>query len=216
MSTTLAEQISTLRSIKGRLSQRDSNFASDLLASYAKHNRLSPKQEPWVAVLIARVENPTAKPPARQVNVGTFTGVVELFNQAKAHLKFPKIVLVCEGQKVILSVAGDRSKTPGSINITGEGQFPNRQWFGRVDASGAWEPSRSTTPAMLAALETLLSALAADPARVAREHGRLTGQCCFCNLPLKDERSTAAGYGPVCAKHYGLESQWKEAAKRAA
>ena len=28
--------------------------------------------------------------------------------------------------------------------------------------------------------------------------------CCFCNRALEDERSTAVGYGPICAGHFGL------------
>lgn len=35
-------------------------------------------------------------------------------------------------------------------------------------------------------------------------HGKMTGKCCFCNSPLIDQKSTDVGYGPVCAKHYGL------------
>ena len=50
----------------------------------------------------------------------------------------------------------------------------------------------------------LLTRFAADPAKVASEHGALTGSCCFCNKALKDERSTQVGYGSTCAKHYGL------------
>ena len=31
-----------------------------------------------------------------------------------------------------------------------------------------------------------------------------SGRCCFCHQSLDDERSTARGYGPVCAEHFGL------------
>lgn len=34
--------------------------------------------------------------------------------------------------------------------------------------------------------------------------GRETGVCCFCALLLTDPRSIFAGYGPICAAHYGL------------
>ena len=40
---------------------------------------------------------------------------------------------------------------------------------------------------------------------MARSHGHRTGYCCFCGQLLTDEeRSVAFGYGPVCAKHWGL------------
>ena len=34
--------------------------------------------------------------------------------------------------------------------------------------------------------------------------GHETGNCCFCGRELTDERSVSAGYGPICAGHYGL------------
>ena len=40
--------------------------------------------------------------------------------------------------------------------------------------------------------------------------GRESGSCQFCNRPLRDERSTKAGYGPTCAERWGLA--WGEAA----
>jgi len=58
-------------------------------------------------------------------------------------------------------------------------------------------------------VQKLLSELAKDPIKVAKEHGKLSGKCCFCNKALTDEKSTAAGYGPVCSKHYHLEDQYK-------
>jgi hypothetical protein len=42
------------------------------------------------------------------------------------------------------------------------------------------------------------------PQEAANSYGRLTGRCCFCGLPLKDERSLGVGYGAVCASNYGL------------
>jgi hypothetical protein len=38
----------------------------------------------------------------------------------------------------------------------------------------------------------------------AAEFGHVTGQCVFCMRELTDERSIAAGYGPVCADYYSL------------
>jgi hypothetical protein len=34
-----------------------------------------------------------------------------------------------------------------------------------------------------------------------------TGRCCFCNHKIgegEDNRSAAVGYGPECAKHFGV------------
>jgi len=149
-------------------------------------------------------------PVAPVVEVGSFAGVINLFAAAKAHLKYPKITLSCEGERVTLSVAGPTSKAPGSVNVVGEGRYPNREWFGRVSPNGEWVPSRSGS-ALLAPLTALLTEFAANPAKVAKEHGRLTGSCCFCNKTLglgEDKRSIVVGFGPVCADHFGLKAEW--------
>lgn len=43
----------------------------------------------------------------------------------------------------------------------------------------------------------------------ARRHGQETKVCSFCGLHLSDPHSVEAGYGPICAAHYGLP--WGEA-----
>ena len=157
---------------------------------------------------------PVAVAPPTPVSVGSFSGVIALFDAAKAHLKFPKITLLCEGKVIRLSVAGPRSKTPGSVNVAGEGSYPNREWFGRVSPSGEWIPSRSGS-AIAAPLTALLTEFAANPAGVAKAHGKLTGNCCFCNKVLglgDDKRSIGVGFGPVCAEHYGLKAEWLKGA----
>lgn len=50
--------------------------------------------------------------------------------------------------------------------------------------------------------------VAEDPEAAAVENGFLTGNCCFCASGLHDHRSTAVGYGPICAKRYKLP--WSE------
>jgi Family of unknown function (DUF6011) len=153
-------------------------------------------------------------PQAGPVAVGSFSGVIALFEAAKAHLKYPKITLVCEGRKITLSVAGPQSKTPGSVNVVGEGRFPNRDWFGRVSPMGLWMPSRSGS-AIMEPLTALLTEFATNPAQVAKQHGKLTGNCCFCNKTLgkgEDKRSIGVGFGPVCAEHFGLKDEWLKGA----
>jgi hypothetical protein len=79
----------------------------------------------------------------------------------------------------------------------------SRDWLGRVLLDGTYQPSREAN-GRTEAITQRLRAFAADPAKVAAEHGRLTGCCCFCAKTLTDERSTAVGYGQTCAGHYGL------------
>lgn len=49
-----------------------------------------------------------------------------------------------------------------------------------------------------------LLAVSVDPRAEAKRYAVLTSRCSFCNLPLTDEGSIEAGYGPVCAEHWGL------------
>lgn len=128
-------------------------------------------------------------------------GIMNLFAKAQAHLKWPKIRLTTPtGQTLCLKLAGNQSKNPGHLMITDGGPYGANKYFGRVDLQGNWNPGRDNTPEVV----ELLNKLSDDPAGVAAAYGKLTGNCCFCNLPLSDDRSTAVGYGPVCANHYGL------------
>jgi hypothetical protein len=166
----------------------------------------------------AVAQAPKAPAPQAQA-VGELSGVLALFAKAKTHLKFPAIVLGVpeidntqdvEGFTLRLTIAGPRAKVPGSVTVTTQDRVWNRfeqedqrEWLGRVTVDGTYQPSRAAN-GRTEAIVRRLAELAANPAKVAAEHGRLTGRCCFCNTALSDERSTAVGYGPTCADHFGL------------
>lgn len=148
-------------------------------------------------------------------NIGSFEEVIALMQRAGAKLRYPKIRLQTEtGQPVVLSVAGSKSKAPGTVNVTDGGSFEDGTWFGRVSPDGKWSPSGRVSQATQASVQTLLSALAQDAAATAAKYGKLTGQCCFCAKPLTDARSTEVGYGGTCAKNYGLP--WGTPARKVA
>jgi hypothetical protein len=138
-------------------------------------------------------------------------GTFALFEQAIAHaLKYPKIRLqTADGRPVVLSRAGSKSKYPGQIMVTDGGPFGANLYFGRIDSEGIFHATNSASAPVFALLERL----SVNPVETASEYGRLTGNCCFCQLPLKDARSTSVGYGPVCAEHFGLEwgKEWRAA-----
>lgn len=145
--------------------------------------------------------------PLATARVGSMASVLALFAKAKTHLKYPAIVLsVPEADMTLrLSVAGPRAKVPGSITVltaerNGDG---GRAWIGRIHTDGTFEISPRVN-GKEGTITARLEAFAADPAKVAAEHGHLTGACCFCNKALTDERSTEVGYGPVCAGHFDL------------
>lgn len=139
------------------------------------------------------------------VSDGSMLGIVELLHRAKAAgLLFPKLWLQLPDETPLrISVAGQRSSTPGFLMLTDGAPFGENRFFGRISPTGQFEIGRDGGE-MRDALVDLLTKLAADPAGVAAEFGHLTGHCCFCWLKLSDERSVAVGYGKICAGKFGL------------
>lgn len=196
--------IQELTTVLPKLPASQQSFALSLIEQSGRR-ALSDKQLYWVNKLIADAKTPTVAPAT--VNVGNLQGINELFNKARKHLKFPAIVMsVPAANKLIrINVAGPNAKHPGTLNIT-SGEKPEgerRDWFGRVMLDGSYVPSNGAGP-VAQAISERLKAFAADPAGIAAEHGKLIGRCCFCNIALSDKRSTAVGYGKICAEHYGL------------
>jgi len=116
---------------------------------------------------------------------------------AKARgLKFPKVrFLAPGGGEFRLNVAGAQSKAPGSIQV-----LLDAVWIGRVTPTGDVHGALSARPDLIAALQVIAS----DPAAAAKAYGALMCRCSFCDLPLTDDGSVEVGYGPVCARRYGL------------
>jgi Family of unknown function (DUF6011) len=201
--------MSTLQALHAALpllSSKNADFARSLLLQDEKGRKLSEKQQYWVEKLVAEATAPKAEPVAPVV-VGDVSGIIALFNQAGAKLKFPKIRLALEnGAPVVLSRSGQASKAPGSINVTDGGPFGSNVWYGRVSTGGEFKAGKSASASVVA----LLTALAADPAGVAGAHGKITGSCVFCAKKLSDKRSLEVGYGETCATNYGLA--WGEVA----
>jgi hypothetical protein len=203
--------LSALREVLPKLSASDASFASSLLAQHARKGSLSPKQWPWVDKLVERASAPP-KAPGSSAEIGSLAGILALFDKAKGKLKYPAIVLAAPelpgGLRV--NVAGPKSKAPGSLNVMSveksePGQWGNlqRAYYGRVGLDGRYVSS-AKGEAYVVSIAAKLRAFSEAPAAVAAEYGRLNGACCFCGLKLEDERSVAVGYGPVCAKNWGL------------
>jgi hypothetical protein len=49
-----------------------------------------------------------------------------------------------------------------------------------------------------------LARLSSDPIGFMAECSKDVGRCCYCPQPLEDARSKKMGYGPICAKRWGL------------
>jgi hypothetical protein len=132
-------------------------------------------------------------------------GVVDLLARARAAgLQYPKLWLALpDGTPLRITVAGERSRTPGYLVLTDDGRYPNNLYFGRISPAGVLEFGRDAGTRRDALIE-LLTRLAFNPAKVAADYGHMTGNCCFCSLKLKDARSIAVGYGRTCAQKFSL------------
>ncbi len=194
-----APQVAALQAVMGSMSARDAEFAGSLVTNFYRFGRLSDKQFAWVDTLTQRVTNPApAAPAAVQVNVQQ---IQAMFDRAGRTLKRIKVKLQSvEGQPVAFGRAGPASKYAGQILVTDGGPFGANKYFGRIDINGDFHATRQAGADVLA----LVQEFAAEPEATAGKYGRLTGACSFCNHGLKDSRSTELGYGPVCAKRFGL------------
>lgn len=177
--------------------QRSSRFACDLLHRHVRG--LTDGQWAWVHKLATEAQQQATAEQQPGV-AADFAAIVRLMNHAAQHLQHPRITLAVGTVTVRLSLAGRQSRNPGSINVTDDKPFGSNKYFGRIDTTGRFIPGRDLTDEVR---ETIRQ-LAADPARFAGEYGRLHGVCCFCRLRLRDERSTAVGYGEICAGNWGL------------
>lgn len=96
-----------------------------------------------------------------------------------------------------LQRAGDRARYPGSINVTSTGY--DKKWYGRILQNGEFQMS----PACTDDVREFIVAFSKSPEKISAWFGRNSGNCCYCNKWLTDERSLEVGYGPACAENYG-------------
>lgn len=125
------------------------------------------------------------------------SSIVQFLKAAQQRgLKRPKLrVLAPDGRselRLSLTVAG---KAPGTLSVVLSDNFiggvrPDGTPFGTVASDDV--------------LQLHLLKVASDPISAAREYAALMCSCSFCGKPLTDAGSVEVGYGPVCARHWGL------------
>lgn len=190
-------RVDALIAVLDKLSRSDAGFAQSLAGNLRTWGRLSDKQLQWVDTLTQRATAP-APLPTQQVNVQK---IQDLFALAAQKLRRVKVALqAASGQKVVFTKAGPMSKYAGQILVTDGGPFGANKFFGRIDANGDFFATRTADKDV----QALVTEFADSPAETAGKYGRLTGGCSFCNHKLDDNRSLEVGYGPVCAKRFGL------------
>lgn len=163
--------------------------------------------------MLAESKKNQPKVAVAAVDISKVTGY--LTAAADNGLKFPKVRLLCgcaEGHEFILRRKGAKSAHPGAVEAVSSWKVWNDKfqsempiWYGRIDTDGTVIPGSGWSH-----YEQMIRRFAENPLEVAKEYGGLTGNCCFCGRKLTDDRSTESGYGPVCAKKYGLDWGQKE------
>lgn len=172
----------------------NNKFAQSLVIQHDQKG-LSPKQMFWVDKL---AKEHAMVAPVSTVDMSPISDVLE---HAERHLKHPKFRLVTNtGQPVMIKILGSRSKRPGQLIVTDGGPFGDNQLFGWIKLDGAFEATKTCPREVI----DLLEQIAEHPAKALHENGKRSGNCCFCNQKLTDDRSTSAGFGETCAKHWGM------------
>lgn len=187
MPTLFAEASNALA--EGRVAGR---YVETLRSLLGKHTAYG-----WTESQAAYVQSMTA--PPRAYSPDALKGAArihEMLARAAEKLKKPAIeVQTDDGKSVVFLWYGKTS----TVYIKTGRQYGAGLW-GRIGPCLSLRLHHSTP----ADVEMLIEDFGSDVEGIALRHGKKTGVCCFCSRPLKDERSTAHGYGPVCAENFKL------------
>lgn len=124
--------------------------------------------------------------------------IVEFLRAARVRgLKHPKLrVLDVDGRTELRLGLTTQGTSPGSVSVVRADTFVGCV---RPDGSTTSDLSRDTQ------LQQHILRVAEDPVTAAKEYAAVMGRrCSFCSKSLTDEGSTDVGYGPICARKYGL------------
>jgi len=194
------------------LTDWEKEFLSSVMAYAGKHgDQLTVKQASTLDKIQAKIISRDAGIPLESDKQSGFLPIVEMLAHAKANgsAKWPKIHFELGANQLQLSIAGVSSVSPGAVNITDGRPYGQNTWYGRIHPDGSLSPSSHMSDDII----KFLKSFAANPARIAAEYGHVSGACCFCNTKITTDESVTVGYGPVCAKNFGLP--WGVAASKA-
>jgi len=209
----LAEGIDALHKfdLQGMVKPKNRNFIISLVGQHQKKLTLSSKQAYWVFKLMRECLGVNDDPINEVSNIDSkrkidFAKVYDMFEEAGKHLKkpgvlFPNVLDSTYGPKDIKVYPGYKGD---SLNVIVKQNYPGKvAWIGS-DSSLNWKFNANLSDEQKQVLTGLLKEFAADPMVTVAKYGKLANRCCFCSKELTDNKSVSAGYGPVCAKHYGL------------
>lgn len=123
-----------------------------------------------------------------QFPAGSYDKVVHMFDVARKRLKYPSIRFKTDEGTVRFDL------TPSHVRIRCGARFVGR----------LFPDDRLVKSNMAERTYLLVKMMCVDPLKAAVLWGIRTNRCCFCFQELTDERSVAAGYGPICASNWEL------------
>jgi hypothetical protein len=177
----------------GKIPQRSQKFARSLLDGFHAWGRFTEKQAACVESLLTQGQ-PKANPFTSDVDA---SALVEMFQQAEATgLQYPKLTLTEPewGRPLLLTWS------KGVVWLSDDASWSSRKQYGRI-VDGRKLFMRDTATATM---RKFIARVIANPVDMVKQYGHATGNCSFCSRPLDDSTSVALGYGPSCAKRYGL------------
>lgn len=205
----IKEKADYLRAATARMNPSNKEFVTSILKAFYA-NRASEKQ---LAAIERKYEEITTAREKRTTGL-RLPRIAALLNHALEHgLKKPAIRLrLPEGLGGIKVRVGDH-KTEGKVAFVNDRDrlVPNKYgvekpaYYGYIRLStGELVKSPYADSSLVASAQGTLEGFEADPHKASAVEAHATGHCCFCGLPLEDGRSVAMGYGPICARKWGL------------
>src|SRR5262245_59873166 len=177
------------------------NFAADLAAGIRRFRNATERQFPWLHNIVRDAEQPSKGSnliPGFQSIVDHMTRCRDGRENGGKGLLYPAIMLMVEGQKLVLKLQGKNSKNAGGVCIASERGFGKGDYFGKITRAGDLDPSKLLTPKVL----EILKRIAANPALAISQLGKEIGCCCYCFIPLTTVQSKIAGCGDTCADNW--------------
>lgn len=123
--------------------------------------------------------------------------ILALLKRGKASGLKRVLIKMQDDKDVIVCFRAEGSR----FYVTGE---KKSHVYGDISADGLWQPTGRATRQVIDKVKKVER----DPLAYVSAHGLKSRRCCFCSRKLTVPESVHSGYGPVCAKRYGLP--WAE------
>jgi len=181
------------------LTENKSDFAASLFDQVRRKGYLTEKQLKAVYESIAREEEwakqREQKATQTQINM---TDLLDRFALAlKAGIKRPKV----NTGDLLFSLAPANGHNAGHVYVKGEkDDYGDRPYLGKITPEGKFFAGRGVEDEV----KQRIAEVGADVVTAAKAHGAQHNNCCFCSRDLTTNESVSNGYGPICAKRYGL------------